>query len=142
MWMRLCVSSVWRVRTWRRRRWKIAKKRRRRRWPNTTPPAASGGSWATAPSDQGYGKPTYPAGASLACLFDGRPDFDAMAGTAVPQVDATLYLPRDSVLLPDDRVQVTHIHGLAILSPLTYEIVAGPTVDYMTMVAKLRLVTE
>ncbi|PYJ11282.1 MAG: hypothetical protein DMF06_03460 [Verrucomicrobia bacterium] len=96
----------------------------------------------TAPSDQGYGKPTYPAGASLACLFDGRPDFDAMAGTAVPQVDATLYLPRDSVLLPDDRVQVTHIHGLAILSPLTYEIVAGPTVDYMTMVAKLRLVTE
>jgi len=97
----------------------------------------------TVPADpSGYNDATYPVSISLPCLFDGRPSQDVQTGTDVPMSDATVYLARGTVLMPDDRIRVTHIHGLAILNPLTYRIVAGPTVDYFAMTAKLKLITE
>lgn len=90
--------------------------------------------------DYGYGPPTYPAGVSMPCLFDPRPEPDANEG--VQMVDADLYLAHDAVLLPDDRVKITHIYGEVIASPQTFEIVEGPIVDGNVMHAALRLVTD
>lgn len=90
----------------------------------------------------GYGAPTYPAGISMPCLFDPRPEPDANEAGAVLMVDADLYLAHDAMLLPDDRVKITHLYGEAVANPQTYAIVEGPIVDGNVMHAALSLVTD
>lgn len=92
-------------------------------------------------SDPSYNNPTYPEGASLACLFVAKPKPDVLPGTDALQIDADLYLPRTSTLLPNDRVMITHLHGDAVAEPQTYTITAGPIVDSVTMSCGLTLVT-
>lgn len=92
--------------------------------------------------DYGYGAATYPAGASLACLFKPRAQTDANETGAVPMVDADLWLARDTTLLPDDRVTITHLHGDAVSDPQTFEIVGGPILGKTLLHATLRLVTD
>lgn len=94
------------------------------------------------PATDSYAHPTYAAGVSLVCLFDSKPSDDVQPGTDVPMTDATLYLPAGTVLLPDDRVQITAIHGQSVTNPQTYRIVAGPLPDYFGVKAGLKLVTE
>jgi hypothetical protein len=91
----------------------------------------------------GYGhSAVYTAGASLPCLFVPVPQPDLQGAAEVPLTVGTLYLARASTLQPNDRVKITHLHGEALASPQTYDIVAGPVVDHTTMQATLRLVTD
>lgn len=93
-------------------------------------------------SDPSYNNPTYPDGASLACLFVAKPKPDVLPGTEALQIDADLYLPRTTTLLPNDRVKITHLHGDAIAEPQTFAVAQGPVVDSVTMRAGLTLVVE
>lgn len=90
----------------------------------------------------GTGKPTYSAGITMACLFKQRPAPDAQEQSEVLMIDADLYLARDATLLPNDRVKVTHLHGDAVASPQTFDIVGGPVLGKTLLHAELRLVTE
>lgn len=90
--------------------------------------------------DYGHGAPTYPAGVTMACLFKPRPEDDA--GDGVRMVDADLWLARDAVLLPDDRVKITHLHGDAVASPQTFAVTGGPVLGKTLLHAELRLVTD
>ena len=88
----------------------------------------------------GQGNPTYTAGVSEPCLFVPLRTDEAQA--QVPQMDATLYLVRDSVITALDRVRITHLAGEAVTNPQTFEIVAGPILDQIMRKASLKLVTE
>ena len=90
--------------------------------------------------DYGYGAPTYPAGASIACLFKPRAESDA--GDGVRMVDADLWLARDAVLGSSDRVKITHLHGDAVASAQTFDIVGGPVLGKTLLHCELRLVTD
>lgn len=90
----------------------------------------------------GTGKPTYTDGATFACSFQGKPVKDAQAQSAVPMDDADLYYPLGTILDPADRVTITHLYGVAVNNPQTYEIVGGPFLRHNLMHAELRLATE
>lgn len=97
--------------------------------------------YTTGTGDYGHGSPSYAEGDALACLFKPRPEPDAL-DTAVPMVDADLYLPRTTTLLPDDRVTITHLHGDAVASPQTFAIIGGPVIGKTLITAELALVTD
>lgn len=92
--------------------------------------------------DYGHGNDSYPAGAILSCLFVAKPTPDALPGTDVLQIDADIYLPRDTTLLPDDRLTITHLHGEALSVPMTFVIASGPYMDMVTMHAGLKRFVE
>ena len=90
--------------------------------------------------DYGHGAPTYPAGASMTCLFKPRAEGDADEG--VRMVDADLWLARTATLEPSDRVKITYLHGDAVASPQTFDIVGGPVLGKTLLHAELQLVTD
>lgn len=92
--------------------------------------------------DYGHGEPTYPEGASMACLFQPKAASDAQEESEVLLIDANLYLARTATLDPDDRIRVTHLHGDAVASPQVFEIVKGPVLGKTLLEAGLRLVTD
>lgn len=89
----------------------------------------------------GFGKPTYPAGKSYSCRYVGRPTPDELPGTDVVAVDGDLHFGRDVVLLPNDRITITHLHG-DVVTPLVYDIIAGPFLDSLGQRASIKLVQE
>jgi hypothetical protein len=92
--------------------------------------------------DYGYGKPSYPAGASLDCLFQPHVAGDEMQQTEVSVITADLFYAPAQTLLDGDRVTITHLHGEAVAAPQTFAIVGGPVREHTMMHAKLELVTE
>lgn len=90
----------------------------------------------------GTGLPTYPAGASFPCSFQGKPAKDAQQQSEVPMADADLYYALGATLLSGDRVKITHLLGEAVTSPQTYDIVGGPFIRHNLIHAELTLVTQ
>lgn len=90
----------------------------------------------------GYGTATYTPAQSYPCMFIAMPQADVITGTAVVSVDGDLFLPRDAILYPDDRVVITHLHGEALANPQTFAIVAGPIKNSVTIQAHIALVQE
>lgn len=90
----------------------------------------------------GYGKPTYTPAQSVPCLFIAKPQEDVLVGTEVIHIDGDLFVPRDTILYPDDRVVITHLHGERVANPQTFAIVAGPVKNSVTIQAHIALVQE
>jgi hypothetical protein len=85
-----------------------------------------------------YNRVAYPDGAVFPCRFKGKPSPDMLPGADVVMVDADLHFGLDVVLLPNDRVKITHIHG-EVVAPLVYSIVQGPFRDSLGQRAALKL---
>jgi hypothetical protein len=93
--------------------------------------------------DYNHGGDTYTAAESFACLVNGRVRTDAMRQSEVTIIEADLYFALTTTLHPADRVQITHLHGAAVASPLTYIVEGGPVVrGYALQHAQLVLLTE
>ncbi len=94
----------------------------------------------------GYGSDAYTPGESIICLFVAKPKPDVLAGTEILQIDADIYLPRLTVLLPNDHIKITYVQGEttedSVLGDQEFAIVAGPMVDMVTMQAGLRLLVR
>jgi hypothetical protein len=88
-----------------------------------------------------YGRASYPAGDSFACRFTPKPSPDLLPGADVEMTDADLFFAQDVVLLPNDRVRITHIHGDAVTQE-DYKIVAGPVMNSLGQRATLKLAKE
>lgn len=89
----------------------------------------------------GEGQPTYTAGDSIKCLFLPGADKEESGGQVVLH-DGRVLLPRDFAYNNLARLKITHFHGDAISPAQTYEIVAGPVLDHIGIVAKVRRVTD
>lgn len=96
---------------------------------------------STAVSGFSYGKPAYTEGKSSVCRFTPKPSPDLLPGADVQMTDAELFIARDTVLLADDHVLITHLHGDKITAT-EYEIVAGPVLDSLGQSATLKLAKE
>jgi hypothetical protein len=92
-------------------------------------------------SGNSYGRPAHTEGKSFPCRFAPKPSPDALPGADVQMTDATLHFGLDTVLLPDDRVRITHIHGDKVTAA-DYRIVAGPVRESIGQQATLLLVKE
>jgi hypothetical protein len=89
-----------------------------------------------------YGKDAYTAGKSFHCRFVPKPSPDALPGADVQITDAELFFGLDTILLPDDRVRITHIFGDKAIGPADYAIVAGPVQDSLGYSATLLLTRD
>lgn len=89
----------------------------------------------------GWGRPTYEEGKVSKCRFVPKPSPDVLPNADVEMIDADLFIGREIVLLPKDRVRITHLHGDKV-TPLDFDIVAGPTLDSLGQRASLKLVKE
>jgi hypothetical protein len=90
----------------------------------------------------GTGPPGYASGASMACRFAPRLQHDVYVPTAVPMVDADIWLDRSETLDPNDRLTITHMHGEPVANPQTFAIVSGPLISKTLQHAELSLITD
>ena len=90
----------------------------------------------------GVGQPTYTAGDPVPCLFLPGRDKEESAGGQNLRIDGRVLLPRDFAFDNLARLRITHLHGDALTTPQTYEIVAGPVLDHTGVTVKVRLVTD
>lgn len=92
-------------------------------------------------SGNSYGRASYDDGDTFPCRFVPKPSPDLLPGANVEMADAELHFDLGFLLLPDDRVIITHMNGQAIPEK-TYQIVAGPVQDSLGQSATLKLVKD
>jgi hypothetical protein len=99
----------------------------------------------TEADDYNNPKQTFIAGASYSCGLDESPrDREALDGTQVVMMDAKLRMSLDleGVIANVDRLRITHRFGVALATPLDYEIIGAPRRGPSGLVFALRKVTD
>ncbi len=98
---------------------------------------------ASASSAYGYG---YGGGYSdtvpVACGLDMSPSREVMEGAQIALPDARLRLPLGTSIINVDRVRVTHRYGVALSTPLVYDVIGLPERGPSGLQLNLRLATE
>jgi hypothetical protein len=90
----------------------------------------------------GQPSPTWTAAAtSLPCGYNGK-STEVMDGAQVVLTDGKMRLPMDTVLVTTDRIRLTHRYGVALSTPLVFDIIGAPAQGPMGVVVNLRLVTD
>lgn len=82
---------------------------------------------------------SFVAQAPTRCTFvvnAAREALSESSGAAI--TDATVYLPQDTVIGPQDRFQLTHRLGRALAAPITYAVIGQPAPDLATLRVGLR----
>ena len=98
--------------------------------------------YAAGTSAYGYGAASYTAGDTFACLVIALSQRELMGSTQVRAGDVRIRVPRGTTLNNLDRLQVTHLHGDALPSAQTYEIIEGPQTTHTGVWVIGRLVTD
>ena len=98
----------------------------------------------TAGAADDYGKPvvTYTPGETSLCGFKPTRKREGMGGGQVPLVDAQLRLPQTVTVASQDRIKLTHRHGVALAEPVTFEIVGLTVAGPSARVLELQRVTD
>lgn len=100
-------------------------------------------SYVAGTSGYGYGPSTYTtASASTSCLVTAKAQPERLENTQVRNGDVEIHLPLTMTITNLDRLRVTHLHGDALTTPQTYEIVEGPQVTHVGVFVVGRLVTD
>lgn len=75
-----------------------------------------------------YGMPqaTWTDGSPIACGLNASANREVMDGAQVVVTDAVLRLPIDTVIGAEDRVTVTRRFGVALATPLYFELIGEP----------------
>jgi hypothetical protein len=94
--------------------------------------------------DYGFPMPTYSEASTYDCGFDPSAREEGMEGTEVAMMDAAVRLPlvAESAISATDRIKITKRFGMALVNPLTYDIVSLPERGPSGLVMNLRLVTD
>lgn len=82
---------------------------------------------------------TYEPQSSTRCTFvlnTAREALSESTGAAI--TDATVYLPQSTQIGPQDRFQLTHRFGQALVTPITYVVIGQPAPDMATLKVSLR----
>lgn len=95
----------------------------------------------------GYDSSSYADGSTVSCLYlpastKERNEWYATQGGQVFDMDASLYFLRTQTIDNKERVRVTKMHGEALATPLTFEIVAGPVTNHVRTKVAIKLVTD
>lgn len=91
-------------------------------------------------SDYGYGH-SYQDGATTVCGLHMSPSREVMEAGQVAMPDARLRLPLGTALANVDRVRVTHRFGVALATPLVYDVIGLPERGPSGLQLNLRLAT-
>ena len=86
----------------------------------------------------------YEEGDSSDCGFDPTASKEVMEGTQVAVTDAVVRLPISlhGSIDQHDRVQITHRFGVALDTPVAYELIGLPERGPSGLVVNLRLITD
>lgn len=87
-------------------------------------------------------KPTYTAGAPMACGFRARTPKEVLQRAQVAMSDGDLRLPIGTLLDPRSKLRITHRHGQALNPVEDYEIVGEPLRGPSGLVVLLRRATD
>lgn len=91
----------------------------------------------------GDGHPSYSTALSYSCLYlPDKASPELMQRTQVYDVTGQIDLPRAAygTINRKDRLKITHIHGDALATALTFEIIQGPTLNQVGHRVRVKLV--
>lgn len=92
--------------------------------------------------DYGYGAASYTTGDTVTCLVIALSQRELMGSTQVRAGDVRIRMSLGTPLNNLDRLQVTRLHGDALPSAQTYEIIEGPQTTHTGVWVIGRLVTD
>jgi hypothetical protein len=91
-------------------------------------------------NEYGKPKPGYQAGSAIECGFNATARKEVMDGAQVAITDAQLRLPIGTTITNLDRLRITHRHGVALTTPLTFAIIGEPRRGSSGLLLNLRSV--